>query len=43
VMGAHLHFEIHPVPRPILTRTFRRLDPIRWLAQQGIAQYRERW
>lgn len=38
-MGVHLHMEIHPTPRPTVTRTARRLDPVAWLRQQGIEQF----
>jgi murein DD-endopeptidase MepM/ murein hydrolase activator NlpD len=42
-MAAHLHMEVHPTPNPSLTRTSRRLDPVRWLQQEGIDQYESRW
>jgi len=38
-MGVHLHMEIHPTPRPTVTRTARRLDPVAWLRDQEIEQY----
>jgi len=41
-MAAHLHMEVHPTPDPVLTRMARRLDPIRWLQNEGIAQYEAR-
>jgi len=42
-MGAHLHMEVHPVATPVLSRTARRLDPVRWLQDEGIEQYQDRW
>jgi len=34
-MGAHLHFEVHPTATPHFGAA-RRLDPVRWLREQGI-------
>lgn len=42
-MGAHLHMEVHPTPNPVFTRTARRVDPVRWLQNEGIEQYQTRW
>jgi len=42
-IGPHLHMEVHPTPTPRIGPTPRRLDPVRWLRQQGIEQYAERW
>lgn len=35
-MGAHCHFEVHNLPRPNLSPTSRRLDPVQWLEQHNI-------
>jgi len=41
-MASHLHMEVHPTPVPVLTRMARRLDPVRWLQNEGIAQFERR-
>jgi hypothetical protein len=38
-MGSHLHFEVHPAPTPTFAPSSRRLDPVRWLQEKGIALF----
>lgn len=43
-MGAHLHFEVHPTEEPNWrAQNAARLDPARWVQQQGIDFYGRRW
>lgn len=41
-IGAHLHWEVHPRSAPSLGTLVERLDPVAWLAQNGVAQSGER-
>lgn len=42
-MSSHLHFEAHNHPEPNLGDYAQRLDPIRWLRNNGIEQYGRRY
>jgi len=42
-IGPHLHMEVHPRQVPAIGPTPQRLDPVRWLSSNGIAQFAVRW
>jgi murein DD-endopeptidase MepM/ murein hydrolase activator NlpD len=42
-ISPHLHMEVHPTSVPLIGPRPRRLDPVQWLAQEGIEQYARRW
>lgn len=42
-ISPHLHMEIHPTQVPQLGPRPQRLDPVRYLQNEGIAQYARRW